>query len=58
MPISDGYVCCPTCLPHRVKLLRISSDTTARNLRLYCRHCKTEYIVDIVTGQCFKSQSR
>lgn len=60
MPVSNGYVFCPECRRRqiRAKLIQILPETTAHELHLFCRHCKTEYIVNIEKGQCFESQCR
>lgn len=58
LPVRDGYVLCPHCLPNRlrVKLIQVQPETQARHLRLFCRNCKTEYSVNIEKGQCFESR--
>lgn len=53
---NKGYAICPTC--RMTKLIRVRSDTEAKNLQLYCRQCKREWIVDIHEGQCFESRGR
>lgn len=58
LPVTGGYVYCPRCRPVKTKLLKIPTDTSAHNLRLYCRKCKTEFVVDVEQGQCFESRSR
>ncbi|MFQ7450537.1 MAG: cysteine-rich KTR domain-containing protein [Flavonifractor plautii] len=40
------------------KVLQVRPDTTAKNLIVYCRDCRTETMVDIEQGQCFESQCR
>lgn len=57
LTVQDGYLVCPTCLRNH-RLMRIEPDTKAERLRVYCRSCKTQHIVDIDEGQCFESQSR
>lgn len=52
--IKDGYVMCPSCKLRTSQAVR--PETVARNLQLWCRHCKATYIVDIESGQCFLSQ--
>lgn len=49
-----GWVYCPVCgkspqLRRGGKLLRVRTDTRAKNLPLYCSHCRREYIIDINT---------
>lgn len=43
----DSWVLCPVC--RRKKVLRLLPGTRARNLAVYCRSCKTESVVDILT---------
>ena len=52
----NGWLICPIC--RRRKLLRVYRETNGRNIPLYCKNCKTEFVVDIVKGQSFQSQSR
>lgn len=52
----DGYLLCPSC--ERQKVLQLRPDTSAKNLIVYCRYCRTETVVDIEQGQCFESQCR
>ena len=56
LTVKDGYLVCPTCLRNR-RVMKINPDTEAHNVVAFCRACKTENIVDIEQGQCFKSQS-
>lgn len=53
--VEDGYMRCPYC---RYKLGRVFPQTSASDLPLYCRRCKTEMIVNINQGQCHMSQGR
>lgn len=57
LTVKDGYLICPTCQQNR-RLQRINPETTAHNLQVYCRSCKTEHIIDIQKGQCYLSRSR
>nr|DAL14664.1 MAG TPA_asm: cysteine-rich protein [Caudoviricetes sp.] len=57
LTVKDGFLVCPTCRRNR-HLLRISPDTTAENLVVFCRDCKTEHHVNIRRGQCFESRSQ
>ena len=41
----DGWIICPYC--HK-KLQRISQETEAKNLPIFCMKCKRELIVKIV----------
>ena len=54
LSIKDGWLKCPSC---RKRLLRVETDTAAKNLIVYCRNCKHSVTVDIHRGQCFESQS-
>lgn len=56
IPVDQGWITCPACRRNH-RLLRISPDTEARNLRVYCRTCKMEIILDIDRGQSVKRQS-
>lgn len=55
--VHDGWLSCPKCRRNK-KLLKISSKTTATNLYVFCRNCKTEFLIDIHQGQCFESRSQ
>lgn len=57
LSVKDGFLVCPRCHRNK-KLIRIAPDTTARNLVVYCRSCKSEFKIDISEGQCFKSRSQ
>lgn len=52
--IRNGYIVCPSCKLRTSQAVR--PDTVARQLQLWCRHCKATYIVNIESGQCFLSQ--
>lgn len=60
MPVKDGFVLCPMCrrAGYEKKLLHLRSDTSGQHVELFCRSCKSRYIVDIDKGQCFESRSR
>lgn len=57
--VRDGSIFCPACdrIGRKSKLLDIPPDTEGKNVRLYCRHCKARYSVNIKNGQCFRSPS-
>lgn len=57
LTVRDGYLVCPHCRRNK-RVIQVSPDTEAVRLRVYCRDCKREIIVDIVEGQCFESRSR
>ena len=44
----DGWIDCPKCGRH---LLRITRDTEAKRLPMYCRGCRTETILNIGRGR-------
>lgn len=50
LSVKDGLYVCPNCRQKTNQAAR--PDTTATNLLLWCRHCKAEYLVNIVSGQC------
>lgn len=58
-PVKDGYVLCPACLQAgmRKRIHHLRPDERCVNTALFCRYCKTEYVVDIDDGQCVKRQS-
>lgn len=56
LTVKDGWLSCPVCLQNR-KVLRITPQTTAKNLTVFCRKCKSELQVDIDKGQCYLSRS-
>lgn len=55
--VKDGYLVCPTCKRNK-RLLKISPQTEASDLVVFCRDCKTEHVVNIEQGQCFESRSQ
>ncbi len=57
LTVRQGYLVCPHCRRNK-RLIQIQPDTYAERLRVYCRDCKTETIVDIDQGQCFESRSQ
>ena len=44
--VTDGWVRCPVCQRNK-KLLRITPQTVAKQLPVYCRLCGSEIILDI-----------
>ena len=55
--VHDGWLSCPKCRRNK-RLLKITSKTTAKNLCVFCRNCKTEFLIDIHQGQCYESRSQ
>ena len=40
----DGWICCPNC--HK-KLLRMTAETEAENLPIWCPRCSREFTIEI-----------
>lgn len=57
LSVRDGFLVCPRCRRNK-KVIRISPDTAAINLAVYCRSCKSEIKIDIFEGQCYESRSQ
>lgn len=57
LAIKDGWITCPVCGRNH-RLLRITPETTAHELPVYCRTCRSEIILDIDKGQSVKRQSQ
>ena len=57
LTVRDGWLICPTCRRNK-RLMRISLETTAQRVIVYCRDCKTEHVIDIERGQCYESRSQ
>lgn len=56
LSIKDGWITCPVCRRNR-RLLRITPDTQADCLPVFCRDCKTEIILHIERGQSVERRS-
>lgn len=56
LPVVSGWIACPACRRNH-RLLKITDETEAHSLRVYCRTCRTEIILDIERGQSVKRQS-
>lgn len=48
---------CPICRRNK-RLLHVLPETTAENLELYCRDCKTRVILNIAKGQSIECRSQ
>lgn len=48
---------CPICLRNR-RLLRISDETEAVGLPVYCKDCKHEIVLNIAKGRSVERRSR
>ena len=46
--VGAAWIMCPVC--RRGKLLKLSRETRARALILFCRNCKQEVVVEIGPG--------
>lgn len=53
LTVKDGRVVCPNCKRKTDQAIRL--DTKAENLELWCRRCKTSFIVNIELGACSSS---
>lgn len=47
--VKDGWIICPVCNQNR-RTIRITADTEAHHLPVYCRKCGTELILNISRG--------
>ncbi len=52
----DGWIACPVCRRNK-RLLRITPETQADCLPVFCRDCKTEIILHIDRGQSVERRS-
>lgn len=56
LTIRNEWLTCPICKRNK-RLLRVVPETRAEALRVYCRDCKHEIILDI-TGQSVERRSQ
>lgn len=54
--VKDGWITCPECLRNH-RLLRITDETEAVNLPVYCRDCKRTIVLNIARGQSVERRS-
>lgn len=54
--VKDGWITCPECGRNH-RLLRITPETEANELPVYCRKCRREIVLNIKRGQSVKRQS-
>ena len=52
LTVKDGLLVCPNC--RRKTNQAIMADTSAENLPVWCRNCKTQIVVNIDHGQCYE----
>ena len=57
LTVRNGYLVCPHCRRNK-RLIQVPPDAKAERLRVWCRDCKTETIVDMEQGQCFESRGQ
>lgn len=57
LTVKDGWLRCPRCRQGK-RLLRITPETRAENLQVFCRDCKSEIIVNIDKGECYESRGQ
>nr|DAO54892.1 MAG TPA: cysteine-rich protein [Caudoviricetes sp.] len=57
LSIKNGWISCPVCGRNH-RLLRITDETEACSLPVYCRTCRSEIILNIAKGQSVKRQSQ
>ena len=53
--VKNGWIVCPACR-YKMHAIRVTPDTQARCLEIRCEQCKTEYRLDINSGQCSSSR--
>lgn len=56
LAVKDGWVTCPVCKRNH-HLIRVTPETEATGLPVYCRTCRSEVILNIERGQSVKRQS-
>ena len=56
LAVKDGWVTCPVCRRNR-RLIRITPETEAQALPVFCRDCKSEIILNIERGQSVERRS-
>ena len=48
LSVENGFLKCPFC---RRNPIRLTSETEASKLPVYCRNCKNEFFVEITRGR-------
>lgn len=54
--VKDGWITCPECRRNH-RLIRITDETEARNLPVFCRDCKKTIVLNIERGQSVERRS-
>ncbi len=54
--VRDGWITCPECRRNH-RLLRITDETEAKNLEVFCRDCKKTIVLNIERGQSVERRS-
>lgn len=54
--VKDGWITCPECRRNH-RLFRITDETEAKNLPVYCRDCKKTIVFNIAKGQSVERRS-
>lgn len=50
LKVKDGRYACPNCQQRTYQ--EADPETEAKNLKLWCKHCKSGFYVNIAQGQC------
>lgn len=54
--VKDGWITCPQCRRNH-RLLRITDETEAKCLEVFCRDCKKTIVLNIERGQSVERRS-
>lgn len=57
LAVRNGWLVCPVCRRNK-RLLHVLPETTAENLEVFCRDCKSTLKVDISIGQSVERRSQ
>lgn len=55
LEIENGFLICPRCRRNK-KLLRVTKQTSGKQIIVYCAVCKSEFAIDIDHGKAKFSQ--
>ena len=58
LPKRGGFFCCPYCskIP-AARLLKVTDQTVAARVPLYCPKCRRVIVVDVIRGQAYECAS-